>query len=171
MTITANVAKNLALEIAVLCVRNTCIEDLRKSALPQAVPPRRLRLPRRVAAGLPPDTRAARRGHRARRRRGLPPRRAQAIRARAGHSAAPLRGERPGLVCARRRLGGVVARGPRRGRYIIRVRVAPAAVDAFALGRLRAKVGGFNLQSATRIGATDRAGLKRMARHLARRDR
>jgi len=64
--------------------------------------------------------------------------------------------------------GGVVATGPRRGRYVIRVRGAPADVDAFVTGRLCAEVAGFNLQAATRIAANDRKGLERMARYLAR---
>ena len=64
--------------------------------------------------------------------------------------------------------GGVVATGPRRGRYVIRVRGSPADVDAVVNGRLCAEVGGFNLQAATRITAADRAGLERMARYLAR---
>jgi hypothetical protein len=63
---------------------------------------------------------------------------------------------------------GVVATGPRRGRRIIRIRGAPADVDAFVMGRLCAQVEGFNLQAATRIGANDREGLERMARYLAR---
>jgi hypothetical protein len=63
--------------------------------------------------------------------------------------------------------GGVVATGPRRGRRIIRIRGAPADVDAFVMGKLCAQVEGFNLQAATRIGANDREGLERMARYLA----
>jgi hypothetical protein len=64
--------------------------------------------------------------------------------------------------------GGVIATGPRRGRYLIRVRGARADVDAVVTGRLCADVAGFNLQAATRIAASDRAGLERMARYLAR---
>jgi hypothetical protein len=41
-------------------------------------------------------------------------------------------------------------------------------VNAVVIGRLCAEVGSFNLQAATRIAATDRAGLERMARYLAR---
>jgi len=63
---------------------------------------------------------------------------------------------------------GVVATGPRRDRCIIRIRGAPADVDAFVMGRLCAQVEGFNLQAATRVAASDRAGLERMARYLAR---
>jgi hypothetical protein len=64
--------------------------------------------------------------------------------------------------------GGVVATGPRRGRRIVRVRGAPADLEAFVMGRLCAEVEGFNLQAATRIHAGDREGLERMARYLAR---
>jgi Putative transposase/Transposase zinc-binding domain len=65
-------------------------------------------------------------------------------------------------------VGGVVATGSRRGRRIVRVRGAAADVDAFVMGRLCAEVEGFNLQAATRIAASDREGLERMARYLAR---
>ena len=63
---------------------------------------------------------------------------------------------------------GVVATGPRRGRRIIRIRGAPADMDAFVMGRLCAQVEGYNVQAATRLGANDREGLERMARYLAR---
>jgi len=63
---------------------------------------------------------------------------------------------------------GVVATGPRRGRRIIRIRGAPADVDAFVMGKLCAQVEGYNLQAATRVRANDRKGLERMARYLAR---
>jgi hypothetical protein len=60
------------------------------------------------------------------------------------------------------------ATGPRRGWRIVRVRGPTADVDAFVMGRLCAEVEGFNLQAATRVGASDRLGLERMARYLAR---
>ena len=63
---------------------------------------------------------------------------------------------------------GVVATGPRRGCRILRVRGCTADVDAFVMGRLCAQVEGYNLQAATRVGASDRQGLERMARYLAR---
>jgi len=63
---------------------------------------------------------------------------------------------------------GVVATGPRRGRRIIRIRGAPADVDAFVMGKLCAQVEGYNLQAATRVRANDREGLERIARYLAR---
>ena len=63
---------------------------------------------------------------------------------------------------------GVVATGPRRGRRIIRIRGAPADVDAFVMGKLCAQVEGYNVQAATRVRANDREGLERMARYLAR---
>ena len=63
---------------------------------------------------------------------------------------------------------GLVATGPRRGRRLVRVRGPTATMDAFVLGRLCAQVEGYNLQAATRIGASDRQGLERMARYLAR---
>jgi len=63
---------------------------------------------------------------------------------------------------------GLVATGPRRGYRIVRVRGPTGHVDAVVMGRLCAQVEGFNLQAATRIGATDRQGLERMARYLAR---
>jgi hypothetical protein len=63
---------------------------------------------------------------------------------------------------------GIVATGPRRGGRIVRIRGAPADVDAFVMGKLCAQVDGYNLQAATRIGANDRKGLERMARYLAR---
>jgi len=63
---------------------------------------------------------------------------------------------------------GVVATGPRRGCRIIRIRGAPADVDAFLTGKLCAQVEGYNLQAATRVRANDRNGLERMARYLAR---
>jgi Putative transposase/Transposase zinc-binding domain len=65
-------------------------------------------------------------------------------------------------------VAGVAATGPRRGRYLVRVRGARADVDAIVTGRLCADVAGFNLQAATRIAANDRAGIERMARYLAR---
>jgi hypothetical protein len=65
-------------------------------------------------------------------------------------------------------VGGASATGLRRGRRVVRVRGAPASVDAFLLGRLCAEVEGFNLQAATRVAANDREGLERMARYLAR---
>ncbi|HVX93653.1 MAG TPA: transposase [Polyangia bacterium] len=72
------------------------------------------------------------------------------------------------VAMAEASIGGVVATGPRRGRRIVRVRGAPADLDAFVMGRLCAEVEGFNLQAATRIHADDREGLERMARYLAR---
>jgi hypothetical protein len=63
---------------------------------------------------------------------------------------------------------GVVATGPRRGRRIVRVRGPSADVDAVVMGRLCAQVEGYNLQAATRVGASDREGLERMGRYLAR---
>src|SRR5450432_879210 len=72
------------------------------------------------------------------------------------------------VAMAEASVGGVVATGPRRGRRIVRVRGATADVDAFVMGRLCAEVEGFNLQAATRISASDREGLERMARYLAR---
>jgi hypothetical protein len=72
------------------------------------------------------------------------------------------------VAMAEASVGGVVATGPRRGRRIIRVRGAAADVDAFVMGRLCVEVEGFNLQAATRISASDREGLERMARYLAR---
>ena len=72
------------------------------------------------------------------------------------------------VAMAEASVGGVVATGPRRGRRIVRVRGAPADLDAFVMGRLCAEVEGFNLQAATRLHAGDREGLERMARYLAR---
>jgi hypothetical protein len=63
---------------------------------------------------------------------------------------------------------GVVATGPRRGCRIVRLRGPSADVDAFVVGRLCAQVESFNLQAATRLGASDREGIERMARYLAR---
>jgi hypothetical protein len=63
---------------------------------------------------------------------------------------------------------GAVATGPRRGCRVVRVRGPRAEVDAFAMGRLCAQVEGFNLQAATCVGVSDRQGLERMARYLAR---
>jgi hypothetical protein len=63
---------------------------------------------------------------------------------------------------------GVIATDPRRGRGTIRIRGAPADIDAFVMGKLCAQIEGYNLQAATRIRANDREGLKRMARYLAR---
>ncbi len=63
---------------------------------------------------------------------------------------------------------GVVATGPRRGCRVLRVRGGAADVDAFVMGRLCARVEGYNLQAATRIAANDRDGLERMGRYLAR---
>ena len=65
-------------------------------------------------------------------------------------------------------VGGASATGSRRGQRVVRVRGAPAAVDAFLLGRLCAEVEGFNLQAASRVAANDREGLERMGRYLAR---
>jgi len=56
---------------------------------------------------------------------------------------------------------GVVATGPRRGCRIVRVRGPTADVDAVVMGRLCAQVEGYNLQAATRLGASDRQGLSR----------
>jgi hypothetical protein len=63
---------------------------------------------------------------------------------------------------------GIVAAGPRRGCRVIRIRGAPADIDAFVMGRLCAQVEGYNVQAATRIAANDDEGLERMARYLAR---
>jgi hypothetical protein len=63
---------------------------------------------------------------------------------------------------------GVVATAPRRGCRIVRIRGAPANVDVFLMGRLCAQIEGYNLQAATRLAASDRDGLERMARYLAR---
>src|SRR5262249_34813082 len=63
---------------------------------------------------------------------------------------------------------GCVAPGPRRGCRVIRIRGAPADVDAYVMGRLCAQVQGYNVQAATRIAADDEEGLERMARYLAR---
>ncbi|HEY4183918.1 MAG TPA: transposase [Polyangia bacterium] len=41
-------------------------------------------------------------------------------------------------------------------------------MDGFVIGRLCAEVAGFALQAATRVGASDRLGLERMDRYLAR---
>jgi hypothetical protein len=62
----------------------------------------------------------------------------------------------------------VVATGPRRGCRLVRVRGPTADVDAVVVGRLCAQVEGYNLQAATRLGASDREGLEPMARYLAR---
>jgi hypothetical protein len=62
----------------------------------------------------------------------------------------------------------VVATGPRRGCRIVRVRGPSANVDAVVMGRQCAQVEGYNLQAATRVGASDREGLERMGRYLAR---
>jgi Putative transposase len=67
-------------------------------------------------------------------------------------------------------VGGASATGPRRGQRVVRVRGAPADLDAVVLGHLCAEVEGFNLQAATRVAANDREGLERMARYLARAD-
>jgi hypothetical protein len=72
------------------------------------------------------------------------------------------------VAMAEASVGGVVATGPRRGRRIVRVRGAPADLDAFVMGRLCAEVEGFSLQAATHIHAGDRAGAGRMARYLVR---
>ena len=63
---------------------------------------------------------------------------------------------------------GVVATGPRRGCRIVRVRGPSTDVHAVVMGRLCAQVEGYNLQAATRVGASDREGLERMGRYLAR---
>src|SRR5439155_22246224 len=79
------------------------------------------------------------------------------------------RGERasPGSA-GRASASGVVATGPRRGCRIVRIRGVPADVDVFLMGRLCAQIDGYNLQAATRLAASDRDGLERMARYLAR---
>ena len=96
----------------------------------------------------------ARRRRRARCGRRVPPGGAPLRGSRAGCGAAALRGRRAGAGSMTSAwVGGLVATGPRRGRRIVRVRGAPADLDAFVMGRLCAEVEGFNLQAATRIHA------------------
>ncbi|MEK6608957.1 MAG: transposase [Myxococcota bacterium] len=86
-----------------------------------------------------------------------------------GEAEDPLAAREPALsALAGASVQGLVATGRRRGCRVMRMGAAPDAPLAFVKTGLCADVAGFDVHAGVRVTASDRAGLERLCRYLAR---